>query len=287
MLHRVLQYQHRRFALQCIRSWLLGVAVAETVHGVVVFTRHGDRITKHYGKQVITSLGAQQCYKVGSDYRSRYLESDSSHRILDISEDKHIGSQVYASASDQSLLKSSATAFLQGLYPPLVDLDAEVVTSTLNNGSDSTSPLKGYQYVFLNVEKSNSLDTMWIKGDDGCPANAAACKSFGTSEEFLTRMDATKVFTAASTMFSSVYDYKPENLTYKNADDIFDLINVACIHNRTWLARNVTDEELFQLRTLADSAEVGSNFNASQLERAIHAQTLAAGILEQLSQTVA
>ncbi|TDZ34809.1 hypothetical protein C8035_v010233 [Colletotrichum spinosum] len=220
---------------------------------------------------VIASLGAQQCYKVGSDYRSRYLESDSSHRILDISEDKHITSQVYASAPDQSSLKSSATAFLQGLYPPLIDLDAEVATSTLNNGSDSTSPLKGYQYVFLHVEKSNSLNTIWIKGDDGCPANAAACKSCGTSEEFLTRMDATK----------------PENLTYKNADDIFDLINVACIHNRTWLARNVTDEELFQLRTLADSAEVESNFNASQPERAIHAQTLAAGILEQLSQTVA
>ncbi|KAL0932471.1 histidine acid phosphatase [Colletotrichum truncatum] len=270
-----------------VASWLASTAVAETVHGVVVFTRHGDRNTKHYGAQAITSVGAQQCFQVGSDYRGRYLESGSPHRILGISEDKYVSSQVYASAPDQSLLKNSATAFLQGLYPPLVELDAEVATSTLNNGSESTSPLNGYQYVFLHGENSNSPDTIWIKGDDGCPANAAAYKAFEASEEFKTRMETTKDFYGGLyDVLESVYDYKPENMTYKNAYDIFDLINVARIHNSTSLARNVTDEELFQLRTLADSAEFGYNFNASQPERAIHAQTLTAGILTQLNQTV-
>ncbi|KAF6836732.1 histidine acid phosphatase [Colletotrichum plurivorum] len=269
-------------------SSLAGIAAAETVHGVVVFTRHGDRNTKHYGAQAITSVGAQQCFQVGSDYRARYLESDSPHHILNISEDKYVSSQIYASAPDQSLLKNSATAFLQGLYPPLVGLDAEVATQTLNNGSTSTSPLNGYQYVFLHGENANSPDTIWIKGDDGCPANAAAYKSFEASTEFKTRMETTKDFYGGFyDVLESVYDYKPENMTYKNAYDIFDLVNVARIHNSTSLARNVTDEELFQLRTLADSAEFGYNFNASQPERAIHAQTLTAGILDQLNQTVA
>ncbi|WYZ41072.1 hypothetical protein EsH8_IV_001413 [Colletotrichum jinshuiense] len=270
-----------------IVGWLAGTAVSEIVHGVVVFSRHGDRTTKHYGAQSLTSLGAQQCFQVGSDYRSRYLESDSPHRILNVSEDKYVSSQVYASAPDQGILLNTATAFLQGLYPPLVDLNAEVATSTLNNGSTSASPLNGYQYVLLHGENSNSPDTVWIKGDDGCPANAAAYKSFEASKEFQTRMTETKDFYAGFyDVLESVYDYRPENMTYKNAYDIFDLVNVARIHNSTSLARNVTEEELLQLRTLADSAEFGYNFNASQPDRFIHAKTLAAAILAQLNQTV-
>lgn len=225
---------------------------------------------------------------MGGDYRSRYLASDSTRRILGISEDKYVSSQIYASAPDQGILLNTATAFLQGLYPPLVDLDAQVATSTLNNGSTSTSPLDGYQYVLLHGENSNSPDTIWIKGDDGCPANAAAYKSFEASQEFQTLVAETKDFYAGFyDVLEGVYDYEPENMTYKNAYDIFDLVNVARIHNSTSLARNVTDDELFQLRTLADSAEFGYNFNASQPDRSIHARTLTAGILAQLNQTVA
>ncbi|OLN87459.1 Prostatic acid phosphatase [Colletotrichum chlorophyti] len=270
-----------------VASWLASTAVAETVHGVVVFSRHGDRTTKHYGAQSLTSLGAQQCFQVGGDYRSRYLESDSPHRILNISEDKYVRSQIYASAPDQAILLNTATAFLQGLYPPLADLDAQVASTTLNNGSTSTSPLNGYQYVLLHGEASNSPDTIWIKGDDGCPAKAVAYKSFEASDEFRSRVAETKDFYAGFyDVLESVYDYKPENMTYENAYDIFDLVNVARIYNSTSLARNVTDEELLQLRTLADSAEFGYNFNASEPDRSIHAGTLTAGILAQLNETV-
>ncbi|KZL80153.1 acid phosphatase [Colletotrichum incanum] len=270
-----------------IGSLLTGTAVAETVHGVLVFSRHGDRTTKHYGAQSLTSLGAQQCYEAGGDYRSRYLEADSTRRILGISEDKYVSSQIYASAPDQGILLNTATAFLQGLYPPLVDLDAQIATSALNNGSTSTSPLNGYQYVLLHGENSNSPDTIWIKGDDGCPANAAAYKSFEASQEFQARVAETKGFYAGFyDVLESVYDYNPEDMTYRNAYDIFDLVNVARIHNSTSQARNVTDEDLLQLRTLADSAEFGYNFNASQPARSIHARTLTARILAQLNQTV-
>ena len=70
-------------------------------------------------------------------------------------------------------------------------------------------------------------------------------------------------------------------------EQVFDLVNVARIHNASSPARDVvTDDQLFQLRTLADSAEWGYNFNASQPARQIHAQTLAAALLSQLNQTV-
>ncbi|KAM0276790.1 hypothetical protein ACHAQH_006379 [Verticillium albo-atrum] len=267
---------------------LASTATAETVHGAVIFSRHGDRTTKWYGSQKLTSLGASQNFEVGSEYRARYLASDSSSQILGISEDQYVGSQIFASAPDQSILLSTATAFLQGLYPPLVDLDSAIATQTLNNGTNSTSPLDGYQYVLLHGINDNSPDTIWIKGDDACPAYVNASKSFKTSEVFAERVEATRDFYESfyDILSEGVYNLKPENMSYAKAYDIFDLVNVARIHNTTSGARNVSDEDLFQLRTLADSAEHGLNWNESQPMRALGAETLSGAVLTQLNQTV-
>ncbi|KAL8289533.1 hypothetical protein RB597_001240 [Gaeumannomyces tritici] len=266
---------------------LAGSAVAETVHGVVVFSRHGDRTVKHYGAQALTNLGATQNFQVGSGYRARYLTAGSPHRILNISEFNYVSSQVYAAAPNQGILLNTATAFLQGLYPPT---DGQVAAQTLNNGSKSESPLDGYQYVTLQGANKNSPDTIWIKGSDGCPAYAKASNSFQNSAEFSSRQASTRDFYRRFFPIlesPAVYDYtSAENMSYANAFDIFDLINVARIHNATSLARNVTDEDLFQLRTLADSSEFGANYNTTQPARSIHAETFSAAVLNQLNQTV-
>ncbi|KAF7547251.1 hypothetical protein G7Z17_g7864 [Cylindrodendrum hubeiense] len=267
---------------------LAATAAAETIHGAVVFSRHGDRTTKWYGAQSLTSLGAEQNYQVGSEYRSRYLEADSPNQILGISEDKYVTSQLFASAPDQGILMNTATAFLQGFYPPLGDIAPEIASQTLNNGTNSTSPIDGYQYVVLHGINDNSPDTIWIKGDDTCPAYKNASKSFTASEVFQDRVDATSDFYASfyDVLSDGVYNLKPENMTYANAYNLFDLVNVARIHNETSPARNVSDDDLFQLRTLADSAELGLNWNASQPARSIGAETLFGVILTQLNQTV-
>lgn len=244
--------------------------------------------TKHYGAQALTFLGAQQNFQVGSDYRARYLAAGSPHRIFNVSEFNYVSSQLYASAPDQGILLNTATAFLQGLYPPLVGLKPDVSTQTLNNGTAGAGPVGGYQYVILHGEPANSPDTIWIKGDDGCPVVTEASDSFEDSIEFKTRLAATRDFYRGFfPVLQSVYDYRSaDNMSYVKAYDIFDLINVARIHNATSPARNVTDDELFQLRTLADGAEFGYNFNASQPERSVHARTLAGAMLGQLNQTV-
>ncbi|KAJ4201243.1 hypothetical protein NW767_006892 [Fusarium falciforme] len=267
---------------------LFGTAAAETIHGVVVFSRHGDRTTKWYGAQALTPLGAEQNFQVGSDYRSRYLSSESTYQILGISEDEYKPAQVFASAPDQGILMNTATAFLQGLYPPLADLDPEIASQTLNNGSQSQAPLDGYQYVRLHSISDNSPDTIWIKGDDACPKYVKASKAFMDSEVFAQRTEDTKEFYEGfyDVLSDGVYNLKPENMTYKNAYNIFDLVNVARIHNATSPARNVSDEDLFQLRTLADSAELGQNWNASDKARAIGAETLSGAVLAQLNETV-
>ncbi|KAM5344823.1 hypothetical protein ACJ41O_010685 [Fusarium nematophilum] len=267
---------------------LMSTAAAETIHGVVVFSRHGDRTTKWYGAQSLTSLGAEQNFQVGSDYRSRYLEAGSDHQILGISEDEYKPSQIFASAPDQGILMNTATAFLQGLYPPLADLDPEIASQTLNNGSESQAPLDGYQYVRLHTINDNSPDTIWIKGDDACPKYKTASKAFMDSDVFAQRVEDTRDFYEGfyDVLSDGVYNLQPENMTYGNAYNIFDLVNVARIHNASSPARNVSDEDLLQLRTLADSAELGQNWNASDPARAIGAETLSGAVLAQLNETV-
>lgn len=245
--------------------------------------------TKHYGSQGLTNLGAQQLFQVGSDYRARYLASDSPHRIKDISEFQYEPSQIYATAPDQSILLNTATAFLQGLYPPLGDLASGVTGQSLANGSSVSSPLTGYQYVTLHGVAEDSPEAVWIKGDDSCPVRARASEDFEASAEFRERLASTVDFyRSLYPAVAGISTYtSPGDLSYARAYDIFDLVNVARTHDNTSAAATgLTDEQVFQLRTLADSAEFALNFNASQPERSLHAETLAGAVLARLTQTV-
>lgn len=268
-------------------SGLLLPAAAETILGVTVFSRHGDRTSKHYKGYSLTSLGEQQVFSVGSDYRSRYISSESDKQILGISENRVRQSQIFASAPDQEVLLNTANSFLQGLYPPLEGIDAKIASETLANGSEVTSPLNGYQYVVLHSEESEAPDTIWLKGDENCPSTIKSQEAFAESKEFKELDEKTKSFYEKFyDILKDVYDYSPEKMSYENAYDIFDLINVAHIHNDSSAAEKISDEDLFQLRTLADSAEFSVAYSSSEPERAIGGKTFAGAVLNQLSQTV-
>lgn len=244
--------------------------------------------SKHYGDPQLTSLGYEQNFQVGSYYRTRYLDGDSPHRIRGISEFEYVPKQVYASAPDSPILLGTATAFLQGLYPPLEDTNPDLGTTELNNGSDSSNPLGKYQYVPLHGMNEDAPDAIWIKGDNGCPAASKPQETFEKSDVFKERVDGTKSFYQSfESVLSEVYDLKAEDLSYKNAYDIFDLINVARIHNESSPAVDVSDDDFHQLRTLADSSEFGRNFDPDHPDHSIGARTLIAGVMSQLNETVA
>jgi hypothetical protein len=231
---------------------------------------------------VLTPLGAQQVFQVGSDYRARYLDPSSPHYIQAISETEYVPAQIYASAPDQPILLNTATSFLQALYPPLGD---SVSAQDLANGSSVSSPLTGYQYVTLHGINDDSPETIWIKGDDDCPAVTAASANFKQSSEYQSRLAATRDF--YQSLYPLVHEVYPSasDLSYAKAYDIFDVINVEKIHNSSSPAQAVTPSQLTQLRTLADSAEFGLNYNASQPARSLHAGTLAGAVLSHLNQT--
>lgn len=197
-----------------------------------------------------------------------------------------MSSQVYASAPDEPVLFQTATSFLQALYPPLGQSFAATQADKLANGSSLASPLDGYQYVMLHGINADSPETVWIKGDVGCPTMTTAQQDFNNSAVFQTRLEDTRAFyQSLYPMVSELYDTAAD-LDYTKAFDIFDLFNVQKIHNSSSPIQKVSDDQLFQLRTLADSAEFGANWNASQPDRALHARTFAAAVLDHLNQTV-
>lgn len=68
---------------------------------------------------------------------------------------------------------------------------------------------------------------------------------------------------------------------------VFDLINVALIHNQTINSSDLlTDDNVFQIRTLADAHEWALAYNASDDMRAITGKTLAGQIVEFLNGTI-
>ncbi|KAF1929502.1 phosphoglycerate mutase-like protein [Didymella exigua CBS 183.55] len=265
---------------------VLAPAQAETVLGVTVFSRHGDRTSKHYKGYNMTNLGLQQNYDIGQDYRNIYLNSSSPKRILGISEDKVVNSQIFASAPDQAVLLNTATAFLQGLYPPLEITDQELATQTLNSNEHVIKPLGGYQYLVIHGESDDSPDTILLKGDEECPAVTQSMKQYEDSAAFKQRIEETKPFYQSFwDQLNSVYDYQQANLSFAAAYDIFDLLNVACIHNATHNG-TVASEDMKQLQTLADEWEFHMAYDADDSMRSIGGQTFAGGILEQLDQIV-
>ena len=73
-----------------------------------------------------------------------------------------------------------------------------------------------------------------------------------------------------------------------NTIPVFDLLNVAEIHNATINSSDLlTNDTLFQLRTLADTHEFNLAYNASTPIRAISGATIASQVLQALNSTVA
>lgn len=249
-------------------------------------TKSGAGTSKHYEGYNLTNLGLQQNHNVGQDYRSIYLNSSSPKQILDISEENVVNSQIFASAPDQAVLLNTATAFLQGLYPPLESIDQELATQTLNSDERIIKPLGGYQYLVVHGENDDSPDTIWLKGDEECPALTTSIKQHRQSPAFTQRISETKLFYQSFwDQLDNVYDYQQSNLNFANAYDIFDLLNVASIHNASHNG-TVSTEDLAQLRTLADEWEFGMAYDAEDSSRSIGGQSFAGGVLEQLDTMV-
>ena len=272
------------FRSVAIAAVAVGSASAqETILGVYVLSRHGDRTAKSTPPANLTDLGYEEVFTSGTYYRNRYIASDASSRIYGINSDIVRQSQIAASAPLDTVLQNSATGFLQGLYPPAGS------QSILRNGTSVKSPLNGYQLIPLAQVSTGagSEDQAWLQGSTNCANAQISSNNFFTSDFYMqTKNSSQPLYDSIAPMVNATFP--ASSVTYKNAYVIWDLLNVASIHNSTQQNNlaEYTPNTADQLRYLADSHEWNLAYNASEPIRAVTGSILAAEVLQALNNTI-
>ncbi|MCJ1447885.1 MAG: hypothetical protein MMC23_008397 [Stictis urceolatum] len=260
---------------------------AETILGVYIFSRHGDRTAKMTPPANLTDLGYQEVYTSGQYFRDRYVSSSATSRVHGLNTDLVKLSQISASAPLDDVLMPSAIGFLQGLYPPV---GSKLGSQELRNGTIVQSPLNGYQIIPIQQTTSGtgSEDAAWLQGASNCANAIISSNNYYQSPEYKSLLTSTQSFYESLVPLVN-HTFTTQQTSFKNAYTIFDLLNVASIHNSTtqspWLS-NLTNSTLDQSRTLADNHEFNLAYNASDPIRAIAGKTLAAEILQGLNTTI-
>ncbi|KAF2094010.1 phosphoglycerate mutase-like protein [Rhizodiscina lignyota] len=258
---------------------------SETVLGVYIFHRHGDRTAKATPPANLTDLGYREVYERGQYYRSRYVASDATNPISGLNTDVVRLAQLAVTAPVDNVLQSSAAGFVQGLYPAA----GNAASQTLRNGTSVEPPLGGFQIIPINIVSNGgagSEDNGWLQDASSCANAETSSNNYFNSAQYQSLLKSTQSFydrldPVVNGSFSAA------QTSFKNAYTIFDLINVAEIHNRTINSSNLLDTPtLFQLRTLADSHEYGLAYNASDDMRAIAGMQLAGEILDYLNSSI-
>ena len=187
----------------------------ETVLGVYMFHRHGDRTAKITAASNLTDLGYLQVYESGEYYRSRYIDSNAPYRISGINPDLVLQSQIQISAPIDGVLQNSATGFLQALYPPV---GSSLDTETLRNGTKVTSPMQGYQLIPLGVAESGtgSEDNTWLQSTSNCAKAEISSNNYFLSSEYNSLLDSTGKFYARLIPVVSSY-FNSSTATFENA----------------------------------------------------------------------
>ena len=149
-----------------VRHVMSETVLNEQVLGAFVFSMYGDRTPLIQPiDPTLTPLGATQMYSAGTAFRNRYISNSNGSNtlgtaILGISPDVLDNQDISIITTDDQFTIASATAFMQGLYPPL-DLSTSGSFTTdlsiLANGSNVQAPLSNYQYPQLYVSISCSF----------------------------------------------------------------------------------------------------------------------------------
>ena len=259
----------------------------ETVVGVYIFSRHGDRTAKSTPPANLTDLGYEEVFTSGTYFRDRYIASGATSQIHGMNTDLVKQAQISVSAPVDTVLQNSALAFTQGLYPPV---GSALGSNTLRNGTVVQSPLNGYQLIPINVVSTgaNSENSAWLQGSTNCANAQISSNNYFMSDSYNTTLANTRSFYEG--VYPMVYrTFTSEKTTFKNAYTIFDLLNVASIHNSSSNFPNaslLTNSTFFQLRTLADQHEFNLAYNASDPIRAVTGSIIAAQVVTALNGTL-
>lgn len=197
-----LQYPQRNSLLSSIRLLaapllLVSLLVASTsaqsntdarVWAAVALINHGERTPAIGGLEtILTPLGAQQMWKQGRAFRSRYLGADGGSKVLqtnttraapiqNLAKDAIDNSQLTILSQTDEWVAGGALAFLQGLYPPNTEAfntqaGGKAMSTGFVTGANQTNyPLNGYQYPRIQslskMDNASVVYVNWHAGDN-------------------------------------------------------------------------------------------------------------------------
>lgn len=269
-------------ALALLALSLGNMGNAERVLGVYIFQRHGDRTAKTLAPTELTDLGYTEEYMSGTFFNNRYISTDSAYQIEGISPKIVNLTQITASAPQDNVIQNSGQAFLQGLYPQI----GSAANQTLRNGSTIQSPLNGYQLIPMSEVNagSGSEDNTWLQSTSSCANAELSSNNYFYSASYKELLSSTNsMYQSLAPLVGSIM--KVSQLTYKNAYTIWDLFNVASIHNSTATALPST-QEMQQLFVLANTHEYNLAYSSNDTMRAVAGMTLAGQIVSALNKTI-
>lgn len=187
-----------------------------------------DRTAKSTPPSTLTDLGYEEIFTSGTYFRNLYITPGASNPIYGMKTDIVQNSQITASAPLDTVLQNSAAGFLQALYPPVGET---LGSANLRNGTVVHTPLNGFQLIPLQVISTgtDSENSAWLQGSTNC-ANAKISNDYFSSSEYNHAYNTTQSF------YSGIYPMVERTFTqtetnFKNAYLLFDLLNVASIHN--------------------------------------------------------
>lgn len=218
--------------LLALAAMYMHFATAETVLGVYIYHRHGDRTPKVLGSTALTALGYDEVFARGSYYNGRYIDSSSSSQIHGISTSLVRLSQLNVSAPTDNVIQNSAAGWLQGLYPPA----GQTANQTLSNGTSVQPPLNGFQLIPVSKisSGSDSESASWLQGVTGCQNAAISSNNYFSSPPYQSLLSSTKsLYQSLSPMINATFS--SSDMSFKNAYTIWDLLNVASnpqLHSR-------------------------------------------------------
>ncbi|KAI4120525.1 MAG: hypothetical protein LQ347_007081, partial [Umbilicaria vellea] len=196
-------------------AWPIAQATAQTVLGVYIFSRHGDRTSKSTPPTVLTDLGYQQVFKSGTYFRNRYIADGATSQIAGIEPNLVKYSQISASAPMDNVLMPAAQGFLQGLYPPV---GSTMGAQKLADGTVVQAPLNGYQLIPIAqvTTGTNSEDFGWLQGASNCANAIVSSNEYFTSPEYMALLNSTADFYKSLTPLING-TFSPSQISYKNA----------------------------------------------------------------------
>ena len=189
-------------------AWLVGAQNADNdlyhTHASFAFIRTGERTPViQPDPSVLTALGAQQMYKLGQGFRTRYIGGNGQaslgvQHIAGMSQDAVNNDQILVQSLDNRHLVASTQAFMQGLYPPRSIATNGIGGSTgglLANGSAIDFPLGGYQYANIRSSSQTDPESIYISALQNCPiAQRDTLRYFSTARFAQTQEENTDMY---------------------------------------------------------------------------------------------